>query len=458
MMMEKEPQPRKVLKVPSWLLLVLVVAYTLVFEWRVIFELPSLAFAGNLIKAAIPVFCLALLLVSRPVPGSPALRRYLLFFAVFMAWGLLSCLLSHSLGESLVQWVKYLYRLFFGFFICLYLLKDEAMAERLMKLFVVIGVLAVLQYLCLEIADFNGLAPAFPLPTPRGGHYHGPLGILGHGWARVHFGDISFFRLYGFWLEPSTASGFLLATAFFSEALYLRTKLKRWRACAVACLLGGGATFSNTAYLAMGLAGLLEEAYLVKTAGHARKHMWKLVFFSGIIAAAVFGRAVVAKYYSDNRELRYLIGVRESVEDPYGGRFAAIRANLDVVSRSALTAVMGAGFRVPVQDSPYSSAAAPMQWLVFTGIMGLLILGLREAQLITQIWKGIFSSVYTLRMSQAWLAAFVSSLIYGDLMTPFYQILVAIIFMQLYSDKLREGGSSRAPSGYRFPPDSATAV
>lgn len=425
------------LKDPSWLLLAMIVGYTMLFEWRGVFELSNYVFAANFLKTFIPVSC-ALFVISTKLPFKhAAAKRYVVVFFVFLLWGLFSCLFSSELSESLVQWVKYLYRLFFCFFICLYLIESEQTVERLMKFLVAIAVLTVIQYIFLEISDFNSLSAGFILPTPRGGVYHGPYGILGHGWARVHFQNISFYRLYGFWLEPSTASGFLLASAFFSEALYVKTKQKIWRIGGVLCFLGGGvATFSNTAYLAVGAAGLLEEAFWVKTGKHTRQHLFKVIFFVFVILTAIFGRYFVAKYYSDNKDLRYLIGVRESVQDPYGGRFSAVKANIAAVSGSAREALCGIGFRVPVKDTPFSSASAPIQWFIFTGTIGILLLGFREFQLMGEIYKNVFSSIYVLRVSQAWLVAFISNLIYGDLMGPFYFITVAIVFSYVCRSKL----------------------
>ncbi len=429
------------------LLPALIVVYTLLFEWRGVFELPNLSFAGNLLKVAIPVFCLAFVLTLKPSFGNTGLKRYFQFFLLFCACGLLSCILSSDPREAFTQWCKYLPRFIFFSFIGLYLIKNGKMSATLMKCFVAIAVLTVIQYIFLEIADFNGLAGSFVLPTPRGYVYHGPYGILGQGWARMPFNNISFFRLYGFWLEPSTASGFLLSSAFFSEALYLRTKLSRWRTAAIMCFLGGAiATFSNTGYLIVGLTGLLEEIFLVKTGKHASGHLWKLAFFICVIGTALFGRMVVSRYYADNKDLRYLIGVRESVQDPYGGRFAAVRANLEALTASPLTVLFGVGFKIPVKDSPYSSASAPLLWLVFTGVTGLLVLALREWQLVAEIGKHFFSSVYALRISQAWLAAFISNLIYGDLMTPFYLITVVIVFSSLYANGLDAGKVTAAPA------------
>jgi hypothetical protein len=73
-------------------------------------------------------------------------------------------------------------------------------------------------------------------------------------------------------------------------------------------------------------------------------------------------------------------------------------------------------------------ASAPVLWFVFTGIVGGLFLLLRESVIMAMIARNFFSSLQVLRMAQAWIAIFVIMLSYGDLMSPFYFVTVALAF------------------------------
>ena len=320
----------------------------------------------------------------------------------------------------------------------IYLPKNEDVAEKLMKAFVAISVFTVVQYLLLGLATAGGLVQSFDASVARGGTYYGPYGILGLGSANVYFDALGFsvWRLCGFWLEPSTASGFLLASSFFSEIIFLQTKKKLWKISGILCFLGGGfLTISNTAYLAVGATLLLGEVFWLKMGKHVGRHLVKVCFFLFVITAAVLGRYIVAEYYGDNLDLRYLIGVRDSIDNPYGGRLETMQLNIENVSQSPLTKLWGVGFRTPGKDEGLTSASAPIQWYMYTGIIGVLLLILREFQLVRDILKTIFNSPYTLRVSQAWLAVFVLNLSYGTLMSPFYFVTVVLVFY--YANKFR---------------------
>jgi len=321
------------------------------------------------------------------------------------------------------------------------MLKNEYVKETIMKLFIGIAIFTVIQYVFLEIVTFLGLGESFNLSTHRGGIYYGPWGLLGQGSGNVYFKSwgFSLYRIYGFWLEPSTAAGFLLASAFFAEAIFLQTKQKIWKIAKFICFIGGIATFSNTAYLCIGGAGLIGELFYLKTSKNRKFfHLNIFLLFTVLSFFAIFGRYFVAKYYADNIDLRYVVGVRDSVKDPYGGRIDLLNSNLAKVKENAL---LGMGFRIPgknEQGRGYEvSAFAPLYWLTFTGIIGIILLMLRELQIINAIAKNIFSSVYILRVSQSWLVLFISNLSYGTLMSPFYFITVAIVFSSIYHFKKR---------------------
>jgi len=457
-------------RIPEIFLAILIVVYAMLYEWRSIFELNFFLPIVNLLKCVIPFFLLLFILRFDQIPKYQPSRQYIKFFLLFMVWGFFSSLFSFVPKESLIQWLKFIPVLFFCWFICLYLLDHEEVQKKIMKFFVAIAVFTVIQYVFLEIATFSGVAKSFNLPTHRGGLYYGPFGLLGQGSGNVYFKSLGFslWRIYGFWLEPSTVAGFLLAAAFFSVALYLETKRKIWKMVASACFIGGICTFSNTAYLCIGIAGLIGELFFLKERKNKKAfHLAAALFFILLIFYSILGRWFVAKYFSNNIDLRYISGVRDAIHEPYGGRKEQLSLNLKTVfdgadyelavasdnkpavaydtkriTKIAKNILFGIGFRISGTDAqrrgfPIASASALILWLAYTGVIGFMILLMREFQIVSVIFKNIYSSHFLLCIFQAWTVMFVTNLSYGTLMNPFYLITVAFVFSSVYRFRLR---------------------
>ena len=406
------------LKNRSQLLVFIIGIYTMLFEWRSIFERPYFIFTANLLKFFIPVLFLLLILATKKYFKYSALKSYILFFILFMVWALISSLFSSKLNECVIHWAKYIPLFLFCFFICLYMQKNGYIKGMLMKFFIWIAVLTVIQYGVLTIVSFYGPVERFSNPKFLVNTYRGPFGLLGQGQGSVYFSPInlSLFQLYGFWMEPSKAAGFLLTSAFFAEIIFLQTKQRVWKLAKFVCFIGCVVTFSNTAYLCISMVGLLGGLFYLKTNKNRRFFNLIIVLFFIVLAFfAVFGRYFVAKYHSDNSDLRYIVGVRESIKNPYGGRIELFKSNLaDVGARPLL----GVGCQIPgknKQGDGYTvSSHALGYWLTFTGVIGLMFLMLREFQIIKIVAKNVFLSVYILRVSQAWLAFFVANFLYLD--------------------------------------------
>jgi len=422
----------------------IIVVYVMLYEWRSIFEVNCLVSFANFMKFIVPILLFIAVFTVKNIETSKFFKKYILFFALFMVGGFFSSLFSTEPKECMVQWSKFLFLFIFFFSIYRYLLCSEGAIDRLLKIFIVIAVLTVIQYILLEIVTFAGSLKSFDLPTHRGGIYCGPWGILGQGSGDVYFKSMGFslFRLYGFWLEPSNTTGFLLACAFFAESLFIKTKRLVWRIFGIISFCGGILTFSNTAYLAIAVVGVLGEIiYLRDVRSKKTAHCIALSFYVFLIIFAVFGRAIVAKYYPDNIDLRYVSGVRDAVDDPYRGRLELAKANFNHICKLK-DLFLGIGFRIPGQDAqgrgyPISSNA-PIYWFIFAGIIGLSFLILRELQVVKAVGKNIFSSILVLRVVQAWVALFVANLSYGTWMNPFYLITVAAVFLTM--QHLKNGG------------------
>jgi len=411
----------------------IVLLYCLLYEWVNIFDIPYIKTYTNALKFILPF---ALLFVSSlpSLPDYSIPKNYLLCFALFMTWALVPNVLSGHIPETMMQWLKFIPRLLFCYVIFAYLLQRSEAKTVIMKALVVVAVGTVLQYVLLSMFHYPSDPSGFSLPIFRKVTYFGPYGLLGSGTANVYFQsiDLEIFRLTGFWQEPSIASGFLFMAFFLARALFGQTQQRRWKLAGLACLGGGLLTFSNAGHFAFGCA--LLSGHIVQFNEKRKNHVLyivKVIILLVYIFLSVFGRQIVAKYYPDNMDLRYFIGVRESIKSPYGGRVEQAYSNIITVSKHPL----GIGVRIPGRDAEgkgfdYSSFA-PAMWLLSTGWIGLFLLFMREAQVLRLMWKRLLPS-NSVSIFQAWVALFCQNLIYGTWMTPLYFLLVAMVFAATY--------------------------
>jgi len=411
----------------------IVLLYCLLYEWVNIFDIPYIKTYTNALKLSLP---LAFFFVSSSssLPDYSLPKNYLIYFALFMIWALFPNVLSGHIPETMMQWLKFIPRLFFCYVIFAYLLQRPDAKTLIMKALVVVAVGTVLQYVILSMCYYPSDPSGFRLPIFRNVTYFGPYGLLGSGTANVYFKslDLGIFRLTGFWPEPSNASGFLFMAFFLARALFEQTQQRRWKLSGLACLGGGLLTFSNAGHFAFGCA--LLSGHIVRFNEKRKNHVRytvKMAILLVYIFLSVFGRQIVAKYYSDNMDLRYLSGVRESVENPYGGRVEQTDSNIKAIFEHP----QGIGLRIPGRDAEGRGfdyvSFAPAIWLVSTGWIGLFLLFMREAQVIRLMWKRLLSSD-SLSIFQAWVALFCQNLIYGTWMTPLYFLLVAMLFAATY--------------------------
>ena len=75
-----------------------------------------------------------------------------------------------------------------------------------------------------------------------------------------------------------------------------------------------------------------------------------------------------------------------------------------------------------------SGGNALIGWLVYTGYIGLLILLLRELQVLVFSMKYSKDNKSVIYLTQAWIALFIQNLLYGNIMTPAYLLIIALIF------------------------------
>lgn len=296
-------------------------------------------------------------------------------------------------------------------------------------------------------------ANSIEIEVPRGGLFYGPFGILGNGNAQFSvFYVVPKFRLTGFWLEPSNASVFLFMAIFLAEALYITTQKKRWMVANVVCCVGGIMAFANGGYFALGFAlltgqiidfirGNKNRALLVVLL-RATVYHFLMATSIFLILFSIYGRYIVLEYVPSSKMLKAITGVRGELLIPIE---EALTIDNTMVQRGQLAkkcfdrsfykTVIGDGFRIPGRDSKGRgvdvSGSAPMLWLYFTGIVGLIIVFLRESQVIGCFGSYFPPSTYQLRIFQAWIVLFFQNMAYGTWMTPLYFLLIALVFSSL---------------------------
>jgi hypothetical protein len=130
-----------------------------------------------------------------------------------------------------------------------------------------------------------------------------------------------------------------------------------------------------------------------------------------------------------------------NVPDIYGGRLGLAKADLLAPIRNPL----GNGFRIPGKDHEGRgldvSSSAILMWLVYTGFVGLLLIMLRDLQVVIASLKAALDSPLIVTLFQAWAALWVQNVFYGTWMTPVFFLTVAFIFTAIYHTANPAGNS-----------------
>ncbi len=468
-------------ELPIWLPTGLIIVTCIIYEWVGVFDLKLFQPAAIFFKVSVPLF---LLLIVYPGKLHPRrLKRFIYFFAAFMSWGAFATIMFNPSMEGLLQWSKFLFRFLFCVGVCLYFMKRPSFHPMMvMKILVIIGVATVVQYFILEIISAFGWGQNYvDIEISQGGRYYGPQGILGNGTAQFStFYRLPKFQLTGFWMEPSNAGAYLFMASFLASAIYIRESRRIWVAAGGLCCLGGFCTFSNGVYFAIGFATLIghiinfmhtlympDRKKFLLMLRRAITYTLLIALSIFLIFFSLFGRFIAVNYLPDNIPLKALAGVRgvllsapatkpapatepapirkpapaqkpaatlkgyvTSFEKTLVGRTELIK-NI-FIDRSFFKILVGDGLRIPGKDGEgrgtVVSATAPIMWLLFTGIIGLTTLFLRELQVFVFVKQSFPLSDFQLQIFQAWLVLFFQHMAYGTWMTPLYLVLIALIF------------------------------
>ena len=393
-------------------------------------------FAGGIVTPFVSAWKLAfpvVLFIYGCVARGPVLRRviwplagYLIAFCLFLIWAVIPSILSPFGAASILEWLKLLPRALFFLGLVGFVLSKPKAFDLLIRILVGWAVICVVQYSILVISrgyetlyKFSGIPVSFA----------GPYGLLGNVSSLMTFPGLSFqiARLCGFWNEPSNASASLFAAFFFSRYLFQIHGAKRWRYASYVLFVGGVLCLSNAGYLAIAIAlafgSIVSRGWRVSS---SFRRICLLAFGLTLILIAVFGRGYVAEKLPDNDWARAFVGARElnasgdSESDPYGGRIDLLTSvYAEVVKRPIGLGIPPFG-RADVQNI---SATAPVYWLLATGIIGCVLLLLREGFAAMAAFQYSRRSLLVRTAAQAWIVVVVQQSVYGSWMNPLYFIV-----------------------------------
>jgi hypothetical protein len=146
-----------------------------------------------------------------------------------------------------------------------------------------------------------------------------------------------------------------------------------------------------------------------------------------LLAVALLGRSYVANNLADNPWAVAITGVKHSggemAYDPSGGRLDALGETLSKVGDH----VIGIGMVDGNVEGVEQSGTAPILWLLWTGIPGLILLLGREAILFSAARSALRLGAPALALTQALVAVMGQELSYGTWMYPNYLTLAAMV-------------------------------
>jgi hypothetical protein len=434
--MMQQPSPK--LTIADYVMVGLIFVHYLVYEivWFFYFNQGPIGATVLVWKSVFPAV-LAIYSGAQlgPALGRVAQLRFFNFcFMAFLGWAVLPCLLSSSQSGAIVEWFKLGPRLMFWIGLAGLVFAKPATFYLLARLIVVWGLLSVAQFVALI---WSGAYNA-PILLPGMGdiRFAGPYGLLGNITSATRFPNLPLpvVRLCGLWNEPSNASASLFAGFFLARTLAIVTGRRWWRNVAWILFAGGLLCFSNAGFFALSLA-LLFGSVMSGKAGWLQwiARIGVSVVAFGLLFLGIFGRAFVMERMPNNELARAMVGLRADVEevragtvDASGGRLQLAALSLEIVARKPI----GIGLVTPEDAATETlSASAPILWLTTTGIVGLLLLLLREGSLLWAAISHARLSQTLVLLCQAWIVVCVQHASYGSWMNPLYFIVVAGAFL-----------------------------
>lgn len=418
----------------------LIVSICVLYEWVGVFEVGTIRYVVYALKIMLPIILL-MKMKSYSIPRNKGYVKYLLFYVLFMLWAVISNAFSGAFLATMQEWLKYAIRLIACYAIAEHLYQREDRQIVIMKAFVIIAVCTVAQYALMQIGRETGIIGVYEMPIDRGGYYYGPYGIMGNGTGLLGTAieGVRLIRLTGFWLEPSLTSGFLFMAMYLSMALRLLTKDKFWKYAPGICFVGGLLTFSFAGYVALFATYAFGQAFYIVRVKKRRVLRAASIAICLAIAAGVLmvrteaGNRYIADNYADYELIITMARIRSGSKYLEGEAIDGERtSDAKRVVRGVKNNILGYGMHIPgreINDEVREgSASAPFIWLLYTGYLGLVLLFLREYEVMKNGLRSALSSPYNLFIFQAYCVLFIQQLSYGTWMTPLFFTVVLLVF------------------------------
>jgi hypothetical protein len=353
---------------------------------------------------------------------------YLLLYSILIVYLIVLNIFSSGFSFGFIEALRQIPRYFFLIGLVQFFLRDNSLREKTIKIVVMYSLFLTLMHFILLIN------PTIKHITLLGSPYAGPFGILGGVSASFYIPSLDFpiYRLTGWFNEPSNASAFLLASYFLGRSVqHKMPKSIFWKFGPTICLIGGLITFSNAGYVAIGFSFIvmtfLNRKYL-KHDSSSFKNIIIIFVAMSVIMIGLFGRYYSAKVGIDSEIFSVITGNKTTyLNNPYydasGGRINLMNLTIEAISNNPL----GIGFINTAENVP---AGAPLLWLLFSGIPGLIIILARESIIIFSVKKRYLNKELIYQYC-ALLTVICQQSIYGQWNNAFYYFLVSNILVKI---------------------------
>jgi hypothetical protein len=383
----------------------------------------------NGIKLFLPFMLLWLSGINTAFLSKGITSLYGFFFIFFIFW---LGLVTIAFGDGF-EWIKLFPRIIFFYSVLNFVYKKPIIFDLYAKFVIAYVLFALFQYCLTYLTRSTAVNVQI-----WGVQTAGIGGLYSHTGSAMFVPGLSgrIIRLAGFWSEPSNAAGSAFAAGFLG--LYLSScGYKILKAVPILCFFAGFLALSNAGYLAFAL-GLMVYIIFTKRRGAVNK-LKKFLLLAiplSILLIAALGRVYYLKNNIENVFIKTIIGVRDLAPDnPFDGRDKIITMVLDYISVNPL----GRGLYVPDHAAgtyEILSAQAPIYWLYIGGIIGIILLGLREVCLVIAATAVIKVNQPTIYLFSALAAVMGQHMVYGTWMNPNYLTLAAAILALNAKSKL----------------------
>lgn len=393
-------------------------AYMAVYDWAY-FARPDVYDSQNLttfLKILIPVvllICCAYFRASLDLHGP--LCKYYFYGIIFCTWIIIPCVLFTNPLNGFKYCIRFVAMIFAGILILqkpgIFRCYARMVVFSLCLMFIIyITSYATYIHFDYDVEFFeNNLA-----------------------WIRIYaqnnqFEQFRVARFSGFFMEPSNASGYCFCGFCLSQFLFQINKNRLWQIASWACILFGLLCLSIVGYIVLGGILLYGAQYLSRFGRFSLSLVAVVIIFGALI-----GRYIVADNWIDSNFLRIITGLRdqdlsapsmtESFESLSSGRISLANESL---KNGLWNHPIGIGISDGITEI---SSSAVLYWLETTGVIGLLLLFLRESCLLFRAKIRFSKDPLHLLLIQAWLALAIQNIGYGTFFTPGYLIMsIAIL-------------------------------